>query len=284
MTGPVTTQVDSEDTEMVSNIFLALVVQLVVTAIFLLLGWIATAIRPPNDQPTLREVWSLFGATASLAVLVTVVVSAVEVYGKENRVYALLSKNPASITPQPDPSPTLAYVPDALVTVPPRATPTPEPTPTPVLSTPTETPIATPTFTDTPTPNPIDTPLPTPTPTSTPTPIPVVEMKWRDTACDKPGQQASIVRVEVQGNFLVIYGVANHPAFDRYTLYFGTGEDLNKPVESRRGYDYVNPVLELGELHRMSLSDLKRGEYLVTLRVVRRDANYDTCEVGIIRR
>lgn len=282
MTGPVTTQLDSEDTEMVSNIFLALVVQLVVTAIFVLLGWIATAIRPQNDRPTLREVWSLFGATALLAVLVTAVVSAVEVYGEENRAYALVPKNSASVPQQPDPSPTLAYVPDALVEIPPRATPTPDPTPTPVLPTPTPTP--TPTDTPSPTPTTPSTPPPTPTPTSTPTPAPVVEMKWRDNACDKPGQQASIVRVEVQGNFLVIYGVANHPAFDRYTLYFGTGEDLNKPVESRRGYDYGKPVLELGELHRMSLSDLKRGEYLVTLRVVKQDGNYDTCEVGIVRR
>lgn len=275
------------------NLTASIVVQILAGILVFLLSWAVGLRGKRQPELDLEQVWSLILGTLGSLILVLAFLMYDGLFDA-NGVYAVLRGTAVTSHNTLALSPTLIYRPDPFddepmpisnaTPTPGPSAPTPEPTPTPVLSAPTETPTATPTFTDTPTPNPIDTPLPTPTPTSTPTPIPVVEMKWRDSACDKPGQQASIVRVEVQGNFLVIYGVANHPAFDRYTLYFGTGEDLNKPVESRRGYDYVNPVLELGELHRMSLSDLKRGEYLVTLRVVRRDANYDTCEVGIIRR
>lgn len=119
-------------------------------------------------------------------------------------------------------------------------------------------------------------------------------MKWRDNLCDRPGQQASItkvriIEVRVENNrwvpCLVIEGIANTASFARYVLHWGTGEELNKPVEERKGFESTTPVPPPGgELHRILLENLPPGEYRFTLRVVRHDANYDTCEVGIIRR
>lgn len=284
---------------MATDVLLALLVEIVAALVLTILGWgIDTRWQ---SRVSLRGIWGLIGGTILITGMISILVTTTETFGFIRGTYAVIQQSspfPMRLTPSPTliyithiapvPTPTLTPSPTAAL----ELTDTPTPTATDMLSetpTPTPTETLTPTPTITPTENPTPTPSPTPTwtvsPTPTPTATPLVEMRWRDNDCDRPGQQCSIIRVRVESGYLVIEGIANIASFDRYSLYWGAGEQLNKPVEERPGFESKTPVPPPGgELHRIRLYLLPPAEYRFTLRVVRQDGNYDTCEVGIIRR
>ncbi len=278
------------------DIILAVIVEIVAALVLTVLSWAASTRW--QSPLSLGQVWTLIGGTVVLTSLIVAVTTVGEMFGAVKGTYALVQqRNPPIPTPIP-PSPTLAYAvivsstatPTPTATQQPTDTPTPTPTETPAETlspTPTVSSTATPTFTpsETPTAEPSPTPTPTSSPTPSATPLPAIAIIWRDSLCDRSGQQATITQVRVEGDYLVIEGIANIALFDRYSLYWGTGPDLNKPVEERTGFESKTPVPPPGgKLHRIQLSTFPPGEYRFTLRVVRQDANYDTCEVGIIRR
>lgn len=283
---------------MAPDIILAVIVEIVAASVLIVFSWAASTRW--QSPPSLGQVWTLIGGTVVLTSLIVAVTTAGEMFGAVKGTYALVQqRNPPIPSPIP-PSPTLAYAAYVSFTATPTLTPTatqqptdtPTPTPTetpaePPSPTPTASSTATPTLTpsETPTAEPSPTPTPTSSPTLSATPLPAIAIIWRDSLCDRSGQQASITQARVEGDYLVIEGIANIASFDRYSLYWGTGPELNKPVEERTGFESKTPVPPPGgELHRIQLSKFPPGEYRFTLRVVRQDANYDTCEVGIIRR
>lgn len=284
---------------MAADVFFALVVEIVVILVFAVLGWAANARW--QSHVSLRGVWGLIGGTVLITGIVVVLVTIDETCGRIRGTYAIIEQGspvPTRLTPSPtqiypthvSPEPPSTLTPSRTATLVLSDTPTPAPTDTPAETptpNPTETLTLTPfiTPTETPTPTPSPTPTWTVSPTPTPTATPLVEMRWRDDDCDRPGQQCSITQVRVESGYLVIEGIANIVSFDRYALYWGAGEQLNKPVEERPGFESKTPVPPPGgELHRIRLYLLPPAEYRFTLRAVRQDGNYDTCEVGIIRR